>query len=150
MKAVIQRVSQGSVTVAGEIVGEIGTGLMVLLGVARDDTAADADYLAHKIVNLRIFQDPAGKMNLSLMDTGGQMLVVSQFTLLADCRKGRRPSFIGAAQPDQAQRLYEHFLQRVSAAGVVTATGRFQATMAVSLTNDGPVTMILESPGSPQ
>lgn len=126
--------------------GAIGAGLMVLLGVARDDERADADYLADKIINLRIFNDAAGKMNLSLADTGGAMLVVSQFTLYADARKGRRPSYIEAAEPEKANALYEYFVERVRAAGVKVETGIFQAMMKVSLINDGPVTILLESP----
>jgi D-tyrosyl-tRNA(Tyr) deacylase len=145
MRAVIQRVTASSVDVEGRIVGEIGAGLMVLLGVARDDERADADHLADKIINLRIFSDEAGKMNLSLADTGGAMLVVSQFTLYADARKGRRPSYIEAAEPEKANALYEYFVERVRAAGVKVETGVFQAMMKVSLTNDGPVTILLES-----
>ncbi|MBI9083034.1 MAG: D-tyrosyl-tRNA(Tyr) deacylase [Desulfobacterales bacterium] len=148
MRAVIQRVSRGEVSVEGETVGRIDAGLVVLLGVADGDTPADADYLADKTVHLRIFEDDNGKMNRSLLETEGQILVVSQFTLLGDCKKGRRPSFVGAARPDLARALYRHFVDRVAAAGIVTATGRFQATMTVSLVNDGPVTLILESPGS--
>ena len=146
MRAVIQRVAESRVSVDGEVVGAIGRGLLVLLGVARGDTPADATLLAEKIVHLRIFEDAAGKMNRSLLETGGQMLVVSQFTLLGDCRKGRRPSFARAAAPDLAQNLYEDFVQKARAAGVTVATGRFRAMMAVSLTNDGPVTLIVESP----
>ena len=146
MRAVIQRVRESQVTVGGEVVGEIGCGLMVLLGVGRNDTPADAAYLARKIVHLRIFEDQDAKMNRSLLDTGGEMLVVSQFTLQGDCRKGRRPSFVRAAPPEQAEAFYEDFVERVRAAGVRVATGRFRAMMAVSLINDGPVTLILESP----
>lgn len=146
MRAVIQRVRESRVTVGGEVVGEIGCGLMVLLGVGRNDTPADAAYLARKIVHLRIFEDQDAKMNRSLLDTGGEMLVVSQFTLQGDCRKGRRPSFVRAAPPEQAEAFYEDFVERVRAAGVRVATGRFRAMMAVSLINDGPVTLILESP----
>jgi len=145
MKAVIQRVKESSVTVDGEVVSRIGQGLMVLLGVGEGDSAADADYLADKAVNLRIFEDDKGKMNRSLLDTGGAMLVVSQFTLLGDCRKGRRPSFVNAADPAAAEELYTYFAQKVSAAGVPVQTGRFRAMMDVSLVNDGPVTLILES-----
>ncbi|MEW6079659.1 MAG: D-aminoacyl-tRNA deacylase [Thermodesulfobacteriota bacterium] len=145
MKAVIQRVKKSSVAVDGAIVGRIGAGLLVLLGVADDDTESDADYLSSRIVQLRIFEDDAGKMNRSLLDTGGAMLVVSQFTLLADCRKGRRPSFANAAPPDRAVPLYEYFTRRVREAGVTTATGRFGAMMDVSLINDGPVTIVLDS-----
>ena len=145
MRAVVQRVLQSSVTVGQEVVGEIGAGLLVLLGVARDDEQKDADFLADKIVNLRIFEDHAGKMNRSLLDTCGELLVVSQFTLFGDCRKGRRPSFIKAAPPEIANRLYEYFAEQVRQKGVGVATGRFRAVMAVRLVNDGPVTLILES-----
>ena len=145
MRAVIQRVKKSSVKAADEIVGQIGKGLLVLLGVARDDTAKDADYLANKIINLRIFEDPDGKMNRSLLETGGELLVVSQFTLLADCRKGRRPSFIEAAEPQKAADLYETFVDRVREKGVKLQTGRFRAMMEVALINDGPVTLIIES-----
>jgi D-tyrosyl-tRNA(Tyr) deacylase len=145
MRAVIQRVKKSSVKAGNEIVGQIGKGLLVLLGVARDDTAKDADYLANKIINLRIFEDPDGKMNRSLLETGGELLVVSQFTLLADCRKGRRPSFIEAAEPQKATDLYETFVDRVRQKGVKVQTGRFRAMMEVALINDGPVTLIIES-----
>ena len=145
MKAVVQRVSQSSVRVADQVLGAIGPGLMVLLGIAHPDTEADAEYLAEKIVHLRIFEDNAGKMNQSLKDTAGGMLVVSQFTLLADCRKGRRPSFVAAAPPEHAQGLYQHFVEHVRAMGVETATGQFGAMMQVALVNDGPVTVIIES-----
>ena len=146
MRAVIQRVTQSKVTVAGKEVGRIGRGLLVLLGVARDDTEKAAGYLAEKIVHLRIFEDQDGKLNRSLIDTGADMLVVSQFTLLADCRKGRRPSFVNAAPPEQADALYRSFVERVREKGVPIATGQFRAMMEVSLTNSGPVTLILESP----
>ena len=146
MRAVIQRVSQGSVTVEQETVGGIGPGLLVLLGVAADDTPQDADWMAAKICHLRIFEDDDGKMNRSLLETGGQMLVVSQFTLLGDCRKGRRPSFVAAAPPEVAEPLYEAFASRVAQLGVPVQTGRFQTTMAVQLTNDGPVTLLVETP----
>jgi D-tyrosyl-tRNA(Tyr) deacylase len=144
MKAVVQRVTQGSVTVDRQTVGAIGHGLVVLLGVSRGDTEKAADILAEKITQLRIFEDGDGKMNRSLLDTGGGMLVVSQFTLLGDCRKGRRPSFAQAAPPEQAEALYERFVRKVAQMGVHTATGRFRASMQVALTNDGPVTLILE------
>jgi D-aminoacyl-tRNA deacylase len=127
-------------------VGEIGAGLLVLLGVAKGDTAADAEFLAAKIAGLRIFSDDAGKMNLSLLDTGGALLAVSQFTLYGDCRKGRRPSFDHAAPPEEARALYEYFVEAVRRTGVRVETGVFQADMAVSLVNDGPVTLIVESP----
>ena len=145
MRAVVQRVSESSVSIDGEQVGKIGDGLMILLGVAKEDTAVDADYLAEKIVNLRIFSDDQGKMNRSLLETGGEMLVVSQFTLLGDCRKGRRPSFIHAADPEKGNDLYVYFVNQVQKKGVAVETGRFGAMMAVSLVNDGPVTLILES-----
>jgi len=146
MRAVVQRVSQSAVDVDGEKVGSIGKGLLVLLGVARGDEPSAADYLAEKISNLRIFEDDDGKMNRSLMDIHGEMLVVSQFTLLGDCRKGRRPSFIQAAPPEIADRLYLHFVEAVRSKGVHVETGQFQAMMAVNLINDGPVTLVLESP----
>jgi len=146
MRAVVQRVSQSAVDVDGEKVGSIGSGLLVLLGVARGDELSAADYLAEKISNLRIFEDVDGKMNRSLMDIQGEMLVVSQFTLLGDCRKGRRPSFIQAAPPEIADRLYRHFVEAVRSKGVHVETGQFQAMMAVKLINDGPVTLVLESP----
>lgn len=146
MRAVVQRVKQSSVKTNGEIVGRIGRGLLVLLGVAKGDRAEDADYLANKILNLRIFEDEDGKMNRSLLEIGGELLAVSQFTLLADCRKGRRPSFIAAAEPGKATELYEKFVERVRQTGVAVQTGRFRAMMEVALINDGPVTIIIESP----
>lgn len=145
MRAVVQRVSEASVRIQDETISRIGKGLLVLLGVAKTDSRKDADYLAGKIVHLRIFEDADGKLNRSLLDAGGEMLVVSQFTLLGDCRKGRRPSFFDAAEPVPANELYEHFVRQVGALGVSTQTGRFQALMAVALVNDGPVTLILES-----
>ena len=145
MRTVVQRVRQSSVSVDNQIVGKIGKGLMVLLGVGKEDTAADADYLSDKIANLRIFEDEKGKMNLSLLETGGEMLVISQFTLLGDCRKGRRPSFVNAAIPDQANELYEYFVKKVAEKGIRVQTGQFRAMMDVSLINDGPVTLIVES-----
>lgn len=145
MKAVIQRVKRSSVSVNNEIVGEIGRGLLVLLGVAQHDEAADADFLADKSAGLRIFEDEDGKMNRSVKEVGGEMLVVSQFTLLGDCRKGRRPSFIEAAPPDKAIRLYEVFIDRIRKNDIPVKTGKFQAIMDVFLINDGPVTLILES-----
>ena len=144
MKAVIQRVKESSVSVDGEIVGHIAQGILVLLGVADGDTREEADYLADKIINLRIFEDENGKMNRSLMDIGGQILVVSQFTLLGDCRKGRRPSFINAARPEEANALYEYFTKQIREKGIPVQNGRFGAMMDVSLINDGPVTLILE------
>ena len=146
MRAVVQRVKQSTVKTDNEIVGQIGSGLLVLLGVAKGDTAKDADYLANKIINLRIFEDEDRKMNRSLLETGGELLAVSQFTLLADCRKGRRPSFIEAAEPEKATDLYETFVNMVRAKGVTVQTGRFRAMMEVALINDGPVTIIIESP----
>lgn len=145
MRAVVQRVRSASVTVGGEEVGAIGHGLTVLLGVAREDAESDAEYMAGKVADLRIFQDDEGKMNLSVSDTGGEVLVVSQFTLLADCRKGRRPSFIGAGDPNDAERLYERFVACLRGKGVGVATGRFQASMDVQLVNAGPVTILLDS-----
>ena len=146
MRAVVQRVKQSTVRIDNEIVGQIGSGLLVLLGVAKGDTAKDADYLANKIINLRIFEDEDRKMNRSLLETGGELLAVSQFTLLADCRKGRRPSFIEAAEPEKATDLYETFVNMVRAKGVAVQTGRFRAMMEVALINDGPVAIIIESP----
>jgi len=148
MRAVVQRVTQAKVEVDTNVTGEIGAGLMVLLGVAKTDTAADADALAEKIVQLRIFSDQAGKMNLSLLQTGGALLVVSQFTLYGDTRKGRRPGFDAAAGAEQARALYERFVERARTSGVRVETGMFQAHMAVSLVNDGPVTILVEVPPS--
>jgi D-aminoacyl-tRNA deacylase len=145
MRAVLQRVTRASVTVDGEVIGQIGRGLVVLLGVEQDDTDADAHQLADKTIQLRIFDDAEGKMNLALMEVGGAMLVVSQFTLLGDSRKGRRPSFIQAAAPELAERLYETFVAAVGVQGVQVATGKFRAMMQVELVNDGPVTMLLDS-----
>lgn len=145
MRAVVQRVSRAKVTVEGEVTGEIGPGFLVLLGVAEGDTAEDALALADKIVGLRVFEDAEGKMNLSLGETGGALLVVSQFTLLGDCRKGRRPSFIAAARPEVANELYEHFVADVRRRGIAVGTGKFQAHMDVELINDGPVTLLLDS-----
>ena len=145
MRAVIQRVSQARVTVEGTVLGEIGAGLLALLGVAKPDAAADAAFLAEKILNLRVFPDEAGKMNRSLLDTGGALLVVSQFTLYGDCRKGRRPSFDDAAPAEFARPLYEHFVEVARQSGLRVETGVFQAHMKVSLVNDGPVTLLVES-----
>lgn len=145
MRAVIQRVTQSTVSIDSDEVGAIGPGLLVLLGVAPEDNRQDADYLAQKIVNLRIFEDSSGKLNRSLIDTGQEMLVVSQFTLMADCRKGRRPSFSQAAPPDIAQSLYEYFVDIVRKTGITTQTGHFRSRMAVALINEGPVTLILDS-----
>jgi D-aminoacyl-tRNA deacylase len=145
MRAVVQRVSRASVTVDGQIVGNIERGLLVLLGVTHADTEAAADYLAEKIVGLRIFEDDAGKMNFSVADVGGAVLAVSQFTLYGDARKGKRPSFDDAARPEQARKLYEYFVERVRALGLRCETGRFQEMMQVELVNDGPVTILLDS-----
>lgn len=145
MRAVVQRVSRAKVTVAGEVTGKIGAGLLVLLGVDADDGPQDAEYLADKIVGLRIFSDDAGKMNRSLAEIGGAVLAVSQFTLLGDCRKGRRPSFVAAARPEAANELYRTFVAEVQCRGIVTATGRFQEHMDVELVNDGPVTLLIDS-----
>lgn len=145
MRACIQRVSRARVSVAGQVVGEIGPGMLVLLGVAAGDTAAEARLLARKTAGLRIFEDPQGKMNLSLGETGGSMLVVSQFTLLGDCRKGRRPSFIAAAPPDAAEHLYQVFVEAVRSENIPVATGRFRQHMQVELVNDGPVTLVLDT-----
>ena len=145
MIALIQRVTAGEVRVRNETVARIGPGLLVFLGVSQTDEEKDADYLVNKLIHLRIFGDDEGKMNRSLLDTGGEMLVVSQFTLLGDCRKGRRPSFVRAAPPDKAEALYEAFIEKVRSQGVSVASGTFQAMMAVSLVNDGPVTLIVES-----
>lgn len=145
MRAVVQRAARGRVTVDGAEVGAIGPGLVVLLGVKAGDTADDACYLAERVANLRIMEDAQGKMNLSVRDTGGAVLVVSQFTLYGDTRKGRRPSFIEAARPEAANELYERFVTELRALGLRVATGRFQAMMQVELVNDGPVTLLVES-----
>ena len=145
MRACIQRVRRAKVTVADEVCGQIGLGMLVLLGVARDDTEADARQLADKVARLRIFEDDQEKMNLALADVGGAMLVVSQFTLLADCRKGRRPSFTDAAAPELAEALYRVFVEAVSRQGIEVATGRFREHMEVELVNDGPVTLLIDS-----
>jgi D-aminoacyl-tRNA deacylase len=145
MRAVVQRVRRAGVTVNGEITGEIGLGLLVLLGVGSGDTRAAADYLAEKTIGLRIFEDGGGKMNLAVGEVGGSVLVVSQFTLYGDARRGKRPSFDSAAAPDVARSLYEYFVERVRGAGLRCETGRFQETMQVELVNDGPVTILLDS-----
>ena len=145
MRAVVQRVSSSKVTVAGNITGEIKRGLLDLLGVTHEDTTKDVDYIIDKVLNLRIFEDEDEKMNLSLKDVEGELLVVSQFTLYGDCRKGRRPSFSTAARPELATKLYEEFIEKSRKEGIVTQTGQFGAHMMVDLTNDGPVTILLES-----
>jgi D-tyrosyl-tRNA(Tyr) deacylase len=145
MRVVVQRVSEARVEVDGQVAGAIGQGLVVLLGIARTDTAADAGYLADKVVGLRIFPDAEGQLNRSLVDAGGSLLVVSQFTLYGDCRKGRRPSFDLAAPPEQARQLYEQFLAAVRARQVPCQAGIFQARMKVHLVNDGPVTILCDS-----
>src|SRR5271165_4502092 len=145
MRAVVQRVSRASVEIGGELIGEIGKGLLVLLGVAQDDGEADADYLAGKIAGLRIFEDDAGKMYLSVAEVGGAILAVSQFTLFGDVRRGKRPSFDAAARPEQAKALYEYFVERIRSSGLRCETGRFQKMMEVELVNSGPVTILLDS-----
>ncbi len=147
MRLVIQRVKAASVTVDGKTVGKTGGGLLVFIGVSQDDTAADAAHLAKKTVNLRIFDDEAGVMNRSVLDTGGSILAVSQFTLYGDCKKGNRPSYIAAAPPEKGLKLYEEYVKQLRALGPCVETGIFQASMEVSLVNDGPVTLILESTG---
>jgi D-aminoacyl-tRNA deacylase len=145
MRAVVQRVKESRVEVKGETAGAIGAGLLILLGVGEDDSEKDCSYLAEKIANLRIFPDDRDLMNLSVIDTGGEALVVSQFTLWGDCRKGRRPSFARAARPERANELYEHFIDLLKKKGLTVATGMFQEMMDVYLVNDGPVTLILDS-----
>lgn len=145
MRAVIQRVARGKVSVAGVTIGEIGSGLVVLVGVGRGDGQADVDYLVDKTVNLRIFEDDQGKMNRSLLEVGGAVLAISQFTLYGDARKGRRPSFSDAAPPDEGRALYEQYMDGLRAAGIRVERGEFGAMMAVELVNDGPVTILLDS-----
>jgi D-tyrosyl-tRNA(Tyr) deacylase len=145
MRAVVQRVSRAKVTVHTEVSGEIGRGLLVLLGVGQTDSEADADYLADKIAGLRIFEDENGKMNLAVGEVGGALLVVSQFTLYGDVRRGKRPSFDAAAPPQRARELYEYFVRRIRAAGLTCETGRFQEMMQVESVNEGPVTILLDS-----
>ena len=145
MKALLQRVTGASVSVAGEVVGSVGRGLVVFVGVASEDTEKDAQYLAQKMVNLRIFADEEGKFNLSALNINGELLLVSQFTLLADTRKGRRPSFVEAAPPVRAEELFDYFVEQASTAGLEVATGRFQQYMQVEIHNDGPVTILLDS-----
>jgi D-aminoacyl-tRNA deacylase len=146
MRAVIQRVSRAQVHAGGKIAGEIGKGLLILLGVGKGDTKKEADFLLEKIIHLRIFEDPQGKMNLSLMDCGGELLIVSQFTLYADCQKGRRPSFTDAGSPEEAKSIYEYFVAQARDCKIRVATGIFQASMEVELVNSGPVTIILDTP----
>lgn len=145
MRAVVQRVQSASVQVDGELVSEIGAGLLIFLGIAHDDTETELEYIANKVANLRIFEDADGKMNCSLLDIGGSALVVSQFTLYGDCRKGRRPSFIDAARPEVANALYEQFITALKQLNIPTQGGTFQAMMDVQLINDGPVTILLDS-----
>ena len=145
MRAVLQRVERATVRVDGELVGQIGTGWLIFLGVAQGDDDPDADRLADKVVGLRAFADDDGKMNRSVLDTGGAVLVVSQFTLLGDCRAGRRPSFVAAAEPGEAERLYLRFADQIRQAGITVSTGTFRADMRVELVNDGPVTLLLDS-----
>jgi len=145
MRAVIQRVTAASVTVDGQPVGQIGRGLLVLVGVSRTDTAASADYLIEKVLGLRIFEDHEGKMNLSVRETGGALLVVSQFTLFGDVRRGKRPSFDDAARPEQAKALYQYLVSKIRQQGIECSTGEFQAMMQVWLINDGPVTILIDS-----
>jgi len=145
VRAVVQRVSRAKVTVNTEVTGEIGAGLLVLLGVAQSDSEGDADYLCDKITGLRVFEDENAKMNRSVMDTGGQLLVVSQFTLYGDVRRGKRPSFDAASPPDRARQLYEYFVERVRLAGLQCETGKFQEMMEVELVNEGPVTILIDS-----
>jgi D-tyrosyl-tRNA(Tyr) deacylase len=145
MRAVVQRVSRARVMVGSKIMGKIGLGLLVLVGVGAEDTRTEADYLVEKSIGLRIFEDSSGKMNLSVAEVGGALLVVSQFTLYGDARRGKRPSFDAAAPPEQARELYEYFVEKVRAAGLRCETGRFQETMQVELVNEGPVTILLDS-----
>mgnify|MGYP002622475370 CR=1 FL=1 len=145
MRAVVQRVSSASVTVDGEVVGRIGLGFLVLLGVAQDDEQSDVVYTAQKLIGLRVFEDDDGKMNRSIAEVGGAMLIVSQFTLYGDCRKGRRPSFVAAAPPEKADSLYRQVVAEVRGQGIAVETGRFQAMMQVELVNDGPVTLLIDS-----
>jgi len=148
MKVVLQRCKEAKVTVQGEVIGSIGQGLMLLVGITHEDTEKEAAYLAEKIAGLRIFEDEEGKMNLSVTDIGGAILSVSQFTLYGDCRKGKRPSFIAAARPEQAEPLYNRFNEMLREKGLVVETGQFGANMDVSLTNWGPVTIVLDSPNA--
>ena len=146
MKILLQRIREGRVTIEGEPIGETGPGLCLFLGIAKEDTERDADELVEKVTQLRVFEDQTGKMNRSLKDVNGEILIVSEFTLYGDCTRGRRPSFSQAAPPEEAQKLYSYFVQKVKDLGIKVATGRFQAKMDVRTINDGPVTLILESP----
>jgi D-tyrosyl-tRNA(Tyr) deacylase len=146
MRLVLQRVKEARVDVAGATVGAISTGLLILIGVTSTDTQQDAEYLSDKVIYLRIFPDEEGRMNRSILEVGGSLLVVSQFTLYGDCRKGRRPSFDRAAPPEEARRLYEYFIERLTSRNIIVQTGVFQAEMQIHLVNDGPVTFILDSP----
>ena len=145
MRAVIQRVKDSRVSVNNQLVGKIGNGVLVFLGVQESDTEKDAEYIASKTINLRIFEDKDGKMNLSLKDVNGEVLVISQFTLLGDCRKGRRPSFADAAHPEKAKILYQYFISQIEDHNITVSTGEFQAKMEVNILNDGPVTLLLDS-----
>ncbi|MFW5985733.1 MAG: D-aminoacyl-tRNA deacylase [Halanaerobiales bacterium] len=145
MRAVVQRVKNSSVTVDEEVIGEIGEGLLIFLGIGKEDMQEDADYLLDKIMNLRIFADEEGKMNLSALDLEKEVMIISQFTLFGDCRKGRRPSFFSAASPEKAETLYEYFVQKAQNYELKIATGEFQAMMDIELCNDGPVTMLIDS-----
>jgi D-tyrosyl-tRNA(Tyr) deacylase len=147
VRIVIQRIKDATVTINGKVTSKSGSGLCVFLGIAKADTQTDAEYLAEKVAELRIFDDESGKMNRSLRETSGEVLVVSEFTLYGDCGKGRRPSFIQAAPPEEAESLYRHFIQKLQELGLKVATGTFQAKMEVSITNDGPVTFVLDSRG---
>ena len=146
MRLVLQRVKEAHVDVAGVTVGSISTGLLILIGVTSTDTQQDAEYLADKVIYLRIFPDAEGRMNRSILEVGGSLLVVSQFTLYGDCKKGRRPSFDRAAPPEQARQLYEYFVERLTSRNIIVQTGVFQAEMQIHLVNDGPVTFVLDSP----
>jgi D-tyrosyl-tRNA(Tyr) deacylase len=146
MRVVLQRVKEARVDIAGATVGAISTGLLILIGITSTDTQQDADYLADKVIYLRIFPDEERRMNRSILEVGGSLLVVSQFTLYGDCRKGRRPSFDLAAPPEQARRLYEYFIERLTSRNIIVQTGVFQAEMQIHLVNDGPVTFVLDSP----
>ena len=145
MQVVIQRVKDSRVSIGDKLISKTGKGILVFLGIEKEDTQNDADYLVSKIINLRIFDDPYGKMNLSVKDINGEILIISQFTLLGDCRKGRRPSFANAAEPEKAESLYQYFISQVRVNNIAVSTGKFQAKMDVHILNDGPVTFILDS-----